>query len=987
MSSYNHKKVERKWQSRWAREGTHEPDLDKPKLPFYNLMMFPYPSAEGLHAGNMYAFTGSDIYGRFKRMQGNDVLEPIGLDGFGIHSENYALKIGTHPLKQSKISEKRFYKQLESLGNGFAWNSKVETYDPEYYKWTQWIFIQLFKRGLAYKKKASVNWCPKDLTVLADEQVIAGECERCGTRVVKKDLEQWFFKITDYANKLLTNLEKLDWSEKVKVAQRNWIGRSEGAEISFQLISRINADKNQQISADKNQSESTISGEVKVFTTRPDTIFGATYLVISPEHEILEKLQGNNEYGIKNGSTGSPQVENAKELKKYIKQAKKKTEIERTAEGKVKTGIELKGIKAVNPATKEEIPVWVADYVLPQYGTGAVMAVPAHDERDWDFAKKYNLPVKRVIDPIYVNTTDEMGIKTDQPIIERNSIMAVVKHWSEDKYLGLKWKKVNWQTLITGAPEEGETPTQGAISEIIQETGYLHPKFIKNLSPVHSKFFHIPKRINRFAHFTTFYFELQDDERKKVSEVERHNHEAVWLTRNEMENFLTPKAHQYVWRSYTGEQSAYEGEGILCDSVKFSGLSSEVAKKKITEFVGGEWKTTYRLRDWLISRQRYWGPPIPLVFCEDCAEWHPVPEDDLPVLLPKVKDFRPTGKGHSPLAEVKSFINTKCPACGGKARRETDVSDTFLDSAWYFFAYLSRENHKLQVTNHKSRFKHWLPVDMYIGGAEHSVLHLLYTRFITMVFRDMGLVEFDEPFKKFRAHGLIIKGGAKMSKSKGNIVNPDDYITRFGADVLRTYLMFLSPFEQGGDFRDEGIAGIVRFLEILWKFASKRQGPTLMKQANQGPTLTISLHKTIKKVTEDIENLHYNTAISALMILLNAMEKEEAMSREVLEIFIKMLNPFAPHLCHEIWETLGNKTILDTETWPEFDEMKLIQETATMAVQVNGKTRATVVVQRGVSEAEVKEIALSDITVSKWVGEKSIKRTIYVKDRLINFLT
>jgi leucyl-tRNA synthetase len=923
MPKYNPHKIEDKWQKKWLEERIYEPDLDRRSddrrepasgdarqgRPFYNLMMFPYPSAEGLHVGNMYAFTGSDIYGRFKRMQGYDVFEPIGLDGFGIHSENYALKIGVHPADQAAISEKRFYAQLHAIGNSFAWNEHLETYDPEYYRWTQWLFIQMWKHGLAYRKKQAVNWCPKDKTVLADEQVEGGKCERCGAIVEKRELEQWFLKITHYAERLLNNIPKLDWSEKVKIAQKNWIGKSEGALIKFPISdfqfqkganfvflhafrgtshdafwpwlkkeiesrggkvfapdmpnpSEPNIDEQvefvlknhkfdektvvvthslggpvamkllpklkskiaelimaapplrtefldgkprpvlekvcdwrfdfgavrekiagrivvmkdlkddivpprhpqeiaEQLGAALVETEAqkahfngtsepaildVIVPGIEVFTTRPDTLFGATYLVLAPEHELIAGQK-------------SP-IANLEEVKDYVKKAKVKSVEERLVEEKEKTGVELKGTTAINPANGKEIPIWVADYVLGSYGTGAIMAVPAHDERDFEFAKKYKLPIVPVISPVLVRHPAGAGV------------------------------------------------SRGAASNTIRVEGDL-----------------------------------------------------------------------------------WEGNGELINSGKFDGMDSEKAKSEITKFVHGEQKTHYRLRDWLISRQRYWGPPIPMIFCEACAEagkgeradmpgWYAVPESELPVKLPAVKDFRPTGSGKSPLASVKDFYETKCPACGSIARRETDVSDTFLDSAWYYLRYPSV--HDDEYAWNSAITKKWLPVNSYIGGAEHSVLHLLYSRFVTMAFHDMGLLDFDEPFTKFVAHGLITKDGAKMSKSKGNVVNPDEYIKKFGADTLRMYLMFLAPFEQGGDFRDSGILGIERFLNRVWRLAEELRnrnsessvqggfafgGRTQDRESNsrkkEGATdLETLIHKTIKKVTEDIEHLHYNTAIA-----------------------------------------------------------------------------------------------------------------------------
>jgi len=806
---YDFGKIERKWRKIWQEKGIYEPDLQGAKRPFYNLMMFPYPSAEGLHVGNMYAFTGADIYGRMKRMQGYDVFEPIGLDGFGIHSENYALKIGAHPMKQAKVSEKRFYKQLEAIGNGFAWNERLETYDPNYYKWTQWIFIRMFKRGLAYRKKQEVNWCPSCKTVLADEQVISGLCERCTSKVIKKELEQWFFKITAYAEKLLQNLDKLDWSERVKIAQKNWIGKSEGALIDFKV-------KNTDF-------------KIEVFTTRPDTVFGATYLVLAPENPLVTAI--------------AEEVENFKEVLRYVEKAKAKKEEERIAEGKEKTGVELKGVKAINPADKKEIPIWVADYVLGHVGTGAIMAVPAHDDRDFEFAKRHKLPARMVVCPHYPAKTC--------PVLDE----------------------------------------------------------------------------------------------------------------------------------------AYIKEGHLVDSGRFNGMLSEKAKWEITKFVGGTRKVQYRLRDWLISRQRYWGPPIPMVHCERCS-WQPVPEKDLPVKLPMVKNFRPTGTGKSPLASVKSFYKTKCPKCGGKARRETDVSDTFLDSAWYYLRYLNPEN--AHEPFDKLRARKWLPVSMYTGGAEHSVLHLLYVRFLSLALHDIGLLEFrkstapeGEPFPKFRAHGLLIKEGTKMSKSKGNVINPDEYIEKFGADTLRMYLMFLAPFEQGGDFRDQALLGIWRFLERVWKLIhgmSKRKDLTGEGDAEQMRII----HRTVKKVGEDIESLHYNTAISALMILLRALEG--GVTHEDAKTFLKLLAPFAPYITEELWQELGEKVSIHKAQWPMYDPQKIAEDIFTLIIQVNGKLRDTIDVPLDTTEAQARELALGRENVKKFIGSTRPGRIIYIPKKLINIV-
>jgi len=681
---YDPQVVEAAWQARWAERHTNEPDLDRPRAPFYNLMMFPYPSAEGLHVGNMFAFTGADIFGRFQRLQGHDVFEPIGFDAFGIHSENYALSVGTNPARLIPQNIENFRRQLRRVGGMFDWRHALSTTDPAYYKWTQWLFLQLFAAGLAYRKRAAVNWCPKDKTVLANEQVINGRCERCGTAVEQRALEQWFFRITDYAEQLLSNLGRLDWSESTVALQRNWIGRSEGAELAF---------------------ETPAGRKIAVFTTRPDTVFGATYLVLAPEHPLVEELVA---------------VEQRAAVKAYQRQVESRDIVSRKVGDKTKSGVFL-GSYARNPATGEAIPIWIADYVLMEYGTGAIMGVPAHDKRDFEFAGQFGLPIRQVI-------------------------------------------------------------------------------------------------------------------------------------------------------SLEGEPLPSESEaGVLMGSGAFDGLPCREGGRKIVAWLAGRGGATprvqYRLHDWCISRQRYWGPPIPIIYCESCGPVG-VPERDLPVELPVIDDFRPDDSGVSPLARHKEWYHVPCPRCGGPGRRETDVSDTFLDSAWYFLRYPSTEFPDRPFD--PARTKTWLPVTSYIGGNEHAVLHLLYSRFITMVLRQLGHVPFDEPFPKFRAHGLIVKDGAKMSKSRGNVVIPDAYIRQWGADTFRMYLMFLGPFQEGGDFRETGIVGIRRFLDKVWQLA--HEAARLTPGASPGrldlpADVERKLHQTIKKVTADTERLDYNTAIAAMIAI------------------------------------------------------------------------------------------------------------------------
>jgi len=806
MDRYDHEKIEAKWQSKWLADKIYQPDLKTAKNPYYNLWMFPYPSGEGLHVGHAFASTGSDIYGRFQRMKGNDVFQPIGYDSFGIHSENYAIKVKQHPDKLIAKTTKRYEEQLKSLGHGYNWSHAVTTSDPDYYKWTQWVFIQLFKKGLAYRGKAKVNWCPQDKTVLADEQVIDGRCERCGSAVETRNLEQWFFKITDYADRLLENLEKIDWSENVKIAQKNWIGKKTGAKIMFRVSQAGNP--------------SVIGEELWVFTTRPDTLFGATFLVLSADHPLIDRLVTD---------------EQAKVVEDYVARATKGA-VQDDPLDREKSGV-FTGAYATNPASGELIPVWVAKYVLSEYGSGAVMGVPAHDERDYDFAKKHTLPIIQVVTPY----------------------------------------------------KDG-----------------------KNELP-------------------------------------------------------------------------YTGEGTLVRSGVFSDLPSNVARTRIVDELAKKHeareKVTYRLRDWLISRQRYWGPPIPMVYCKDDG-WVPVDEKDLPVLLPKSDEYLPMQSGKTPLGRIEHFIQTKCPKCGKEAGRSDEVSDTFLDSAWYFLRYPSVHDTKQvwdpQVT------KKWLPVDMYIGGAEHSVLHLLYARFLTMVFHDMKSLDFEEPFTRFRAHGLLINEGAKMSKSKGNVIVPDEYIKAVGADTLRTYLMFLGPFTQGGDFQDKSITGITRFLKRVWHLseASAQRATTENKDVIQ------ALHATIQKVTKEIESLKYNTAIAAMMEFVNVWEaNKDVVGKDVVQPFLQLLAPFAPHLTEELWiGLLKETTSIHLSHWPIVDERLLEQSILTVPITVNGKVRDLIKIPASASELEAVQEAMKSEKVQVWV-KGNPRRTIYVPGRVLNIVT
>ncbi len=865
MKKYNPKLIERKWQEYWKKNPKlSAADEKSKKSKFYCLDMFPYPSGDGLHVGHVESYTASDIYSRYQRMIGKNVLHPIGWDAFGLPAENFAIKTGVHPDKSTHQNIKNFTKQINSLGLSYDWSREIDTSSPEYYKWTQWFFLFLYEKGLAYRKKAKVNWCESCKTVLANEQVEDGVCERCKNEVIQKDLEQWFFRITDFAEDLIDDLDKIDWPESTKTAQKNWIGRSEGATIKFPIAichpeistnSRIR--RIPSVGESRDPSVPTRMSElqddnlfIEVFTTRLDTIFGCTYCVVSPEHPLIENLR--------------PKIENPKEVEKYVKLAKKKTDLERTELQKEKTGVEIKGVKATNPFTNEEVPIFIADYVLSTYGTGAVMAVPAHDERDWEFAKKYKLPIKNVISP--------------------------------------------------GDPKTGE---------------YLR------LGPA------------------------EKDPQKTLKEI------------------LEGKSC-YLWK------------GVLVNSGRYDGLSDEKAREEMAMWLEkknlGKRTVTYKLRDWLISRQRYWGAPIPMIYCDKCG-WQMVPEKDLPVILPKVKDYRP--KGTSPLGTNLNFVNTTCPKCKGAAKRELDTMDTFVCSSWYFFRFADPKN-KNEFAG-KDKIKKWLPVDLYIGGAEHTVLHLLYSRFFTKALNKYKYINFDEPFAKLRHQGMIVaEDGRKMSKSLGNVINPDEIVKQYGADILRLFEMFMGPLEDSKSWNTKSIVGPKRFLERVWNLKYKIKKTSDKSNAKSkilSPKLKGLLHKTIKKVTEDIESLHFNTAISSMMILVNEMEKESQISNDNYQTLALLLSPFAPHIAEELWAELGHKRSIFLEKWPKFDPKLVVEKEVVVVVQVNGKVRDQITVSADAKEDDIKKMAFESEKIKKYIPNiDNIRKIIFVPGRLINFV-
>ena len=843
MDKYNHKEIEEKVKKRWQKLGNeklYQADEKSKAEKKYILDMFPYPSADGLHTGHVESYTATDIISRYLRMKRYNVLHPQGFDAFGLPAENFAIKAKTHPAITTKRAIANFRKQMEMMGLSYDWSRLVNTSNQDYYKWTQWFFLLLYKNGLAYKAKAKVNWCEHCQTVLANEQAEGGICERCQNPVIQKDLEQWFFKITDFledygeTSGLLSGLDKIDWPDSTKAAQRNWIGRSEGAQFRMCVIaceakqSHLDAETREIATSSLDKLGTPRSDKfIEVFTTRLDTVFGMTYAVIASEHPIISDLK--------------LYINNWPEVEKYIDKAKKKSELQRMTEEKEKTGVELKGIKLINPFNNEAIPAFVGDYILAHYGTGAVMAVPGHDKRDYQFAKKHNLPIVEVI------------------------------------------KSGDYKSSI--------------------------------------------------------------------------------------------------------EEDAFTDDGVLINSNKYDGLTSEQARKKLTAWLEenkiGIGKINYKIRDWLISRQRYWGAPIPIIYCDKCGEV-PVPEKDLPVLLPDDVDFMPTGE--SPLVRSKKFHNVKCPQCGAKARRESDTMDTFVCSSWYYFRYSDPHNKKEFAA--KEQIKKWLPVDLYVGGVEHSVLHLLYSRFFTKVLHKLRYIDFDEPFLKLRHQGIILaEDGRKMSKSFGNVINPDDIVAQYGADALRMFEMFMGPLEDMKQWNMRGIIGIYRFLEKVWRLNSKLNP----KHSGQNSKLQLKtqnlerlIHRTIQKVTIDIKNYKFNTAIAQMMITANEMDKGKEVDKDIFIKFTLLLAPFAPYIAEALWMELGDKESIFKQKWPQYDPELARAETIVLVIQVNGKLRDAINVGTDITEDEAKRLALASEKIKKWLEDKEIAKIIFVKGKLVN---
>lgn len=932
--------VEKKWQEYWKNHHTFEAHIDKSKEKYYYLVEFPYPSGAGLHVGHVRSYTALDTLARKKRLMGYNVLFPMGWDAFGAPAEQYAIKNHIHPSIAVKENIKTFKSQIEKLGISFDWSREFATTDPEYYKWTQWQFLQFFKHGMAYKAKKNINWCPKCKMGLSNEDSSGGVCERCGTQVVQKEKEQWMLRMSDYAEDLIDGLNDTDFQERTKVAQINWIGKSTGAEVDFKLKQ--------------------VNEKLTVYTTRPDTLYGVTFMVIAPEHPYVDLYSGL--------------IKNMNEVIDYREQTNKKTEFERTQLVKDKTGIKLEGLSAINPINNKEIPIYISDYVMMNYGTGAIMAVPAHDTRDYDFAKKFGIDIIQVLE-------EETGTPHSDESM-KNSIVAIVYDEKQDKYLTINWGNNGGRLFVGGTIKENESSLECAIREIAEETGYTDISLVKTAFKINHHYYAYNKDKYFNIQATPFLFTLNSDKMVSQNLDDDEKFQVEWVSKDIIQKEIVDELHKKSFE-YTVNETAMVGDGIHINSDVLDGLHKEEAISKMISYLEekgiGRKKTNYKLQDWIFTRQRFWGEPIPLIYCDDCG-WVAVPDEDLPVLLPNVAEYEPTDDGESPLARIDEFVNTTCPHCGKPAKRETDTMPNWAGSSWYWLRYMDPHNDKEFAS--REALEYWGKVDWYNGGMEHATRHLLYARFWNQFLYNIGLVPNKEPFKVRASHGMILgEGGVKMSKSLGNVINPDDIVAEYGADTLRTYEMFIGDYEKEATWSEQGLNGCKRYLDRV-----VRLGEKVNDSLEYSSELEKDIHKTIKKVTEDIDALKFNTAVSSLMILLNKMEKMDSISKKDYRTYLTLLNPIAPHITEELNEEYQLGNAICESSWPSYEEDKLVDSEKEIAVQVNGKVRATILVHVDDTDDIIKEKALSEDNVKKHIEGKEIVKIIVIKGKIVNIV-